>query len=31
VSFDRYLARRAEEPGYGFRQHLRDVGGAIEV
>jgi regulator of RNase E activity RraA len=31
VSFARYLERRAAEPGYGFRQHLRDVGGAIEV
>ncbi len=31
VAFARYLERRAGEPGYGFRQHLRDVGGAIEV
>ena len=31
VQFTRYLARRAADPEYGFRQHLRDVGGAIEV
>ena len=31
VSFARYLERRASDPSYGFRQHLRDVGGAIEV
>ncbi|MEU3572887.1 RraA family protein [Kitasatospora sp. NPDC036755] len=30
TSFDEYLARRAAEPGYSFRQHLRRVGGAIE-
>ncbi|WP_204337564.1 hypothetical protein, partial [Klebsiella pneumoniae] len=23
--FGDYLARRAREPGYGFRQHLRDI------
>jgi regulator of RNase E activity RraA len=28
--FDDYLARRAADPSYTFRQHLRDVGGAIE-
>ena len=31
VSFARYLERRAADAAYGFRQHLRDVGGAIEV
>jgi len=30
TSFDDYLARRAADPSYTFRQHLRDVGGAIE-
>jgi len=28
--FADYLARRAENPGYTFRRHLRSVGGAIE-
>jgi hypothetical protein len=28
--FDDYLARRAADPSYTFRQHLREVGGAIE-
>lgn len=28
--FDDYLARRATDPAYTFRQHLRSVGGAIE-
>jgi regulator of RNase E activity RraA len=31
VRFDAYLARRQEEPALTFRDHLRDVGGAIEV
>jgi 4-hydroxy-4-methyl-2-oxoglutarate aldolase len=31
VRFGDYLARRAEEPGYTFRQHLRTVGGEVEV
>ncbi|MEU8764916.1 RraA family protein [Streptomyces sp. NPDC048659] len=28
--FDAYLARRAEDPAYSFRSHLRRIGGAIE-
>jgi len=31
VRFGRYLARRQQEPALTFREHLRDVGGAIEV
>jgi regulator of RNase E activity RraA len=31
VRFSRYLARRQQEPALTFREHLRDVGGAIEV
>ncbi|MEX2984405.1 RraA family protein [Streptomyces sp. C36] len=30
TSFDDYLARRADDPSYTFRRHLRRVGGAIE-
>jgi regulator of RNase E activity RraA len=30
VAFGDYLARRAAEPSYTFRQHLRRTGGAIE-
>jgi regulator of RNase E activity RraA len=30
TAFDDYLARRAAEPSYTFRQHLRRIGGAIE-
>jgi regulator of RNase E activity RraA len=30
TAFDDYLARRAEDPSYTFRRHLRAVGGAIE-
>jgi len=30
TAFDDYLARRATDPSYGFRQHLRRIGGAIE-
>ncbi|MBP0450032.1 RraA family protein [Kitasatospora sp. RG8] len=30
TAFDDYLARRAADPSYGFRQHLRRIGGAIE-
>jgi 4-hydroxy-4-methyl-2-oxoglutarate aldolase len=30
TAFDSYLARRRDEPGYTFRQHLRQVGGAVE-
>lgn len=29
--FAQYLARRREEPGYGFRQHLKDIAAAGEV
>lgn len=28
--FDDYLARRATDPNFTFRQHLRNIGGAIE-
>lgn len=28
--FDEYRARRAEDPSYSFRRHLRRIGGAIE-
>jgi 4-hydroxy-4-methyl-2-oxoglutarate aldolase len=28
--FDEYLARRAADPSYTFRRHLRRIGGAIE-
>jgi regulator of RNase E activity RraA len=30
LQFDAYLARRAADPGYTFRQHLRSIGGAVE-
>ena len=30
TAFDDYLARRAQEPDYTFRAHLRAIGGAIE-
>jgi 4-hydroxy-4-methyl-2-oxoglutarate aldolase len=29
--FDEYLKRSKENPGYGFREHLRSVSGAIET
>ena len=30
TAFDDYLARRADDPSYTFRRHLRRIGGAIE-
>ena len=30
TAFGKYLARRAAEPSYTFRRHLRQIGGAIE-
>src|SRR6185437_2556251 len=30
TTFGEYLARRATEPSYTFRRHLRQIGGAIE-
>jgi regulator of RNase E activity RraA len=30
TDFDGYLARRAADPSYSFRQHLRQIGGEIE-
>ena len=30
LRFPEFLSRRAQEPGYSFRQHLRRIGGAIE-
>lgn len=30
LQFDEYLAKRAANPAYTFRRHLRDVGGVIE-
>jgi regulator of RNase E activity RraA len=30
TAFDEYLARRAADPAYSFRRHLRGIGGAIE-
>jgi 4-hydroxy-4-methyl-2-oxoglutarate aldolase len=30
LQFERYLKRRAIEPSFTFRQHLREIGGAIE-
>jgi regulator of RNase E activity RraA len=30
LQFEDYLRRRAEDPGYTFRAHLRRIGGAIE-
>lgn len=30
TAFEDYLARRADDPSYTFRQHLRRLGGAIE-
>lgn len=30
TAFDDYVARRAADPAYTFRQHLRRIGGAVE-
>lgn len=30
LQFERYLRSRAADPSYSFRQHLKDIGGAIE-
>lgn len=30
LNFAEYLKKQQSEPGYTFRQHLRDIGGAIE-
>jgi hypothetical protein len=30
TAFDDYLVRRAADPSYTFRRHLRRIGGAIE-
>lgn len=30
LKFKEYLATRSKDPGYSFRQHLRDIDGAIE-
>ena len=30
LRFEEYLIRQAEDPGYSFRKHLRETGGAIE-
>jgi 4-hydroxy-4-methyl-2-oxoglutarate aldolase len=30
ASFDKYLSRRADDSSYTFREHLRQIGGAIE-
>jgi regulator of RNase E activity RraA len=30
TDFEGYLARRAADPSYSFRQHLRQIGGEIE-
>jgi 4-hydroxy-4-methyl-2-oxoglutarate aldolase len=30
LRFDEYLKKRAKDPNYSFRKHLRDIGGAIE-
>lgn len=30
TGFDEYLARRASDPSYSFRRHLRAIGGAVE-
>ena len=31
LKLDAYIARRQSEPGYSFRDHLKSLGGAIEI
>jgi hypothetical protein len=31
LAFDRYLERRAADPSYDLRRHLRESGGAVEA
>jgi hypothetical protein len=31
LQLEAYVTRRASEPAYTFRQHLKSLGGAIEI
>ncbi|HHH82241.1 MAG TPA: RraA family protein [Chloroflexi bacterium] len=31
LRFDEYMERKRHQPSYGFREHLREIGGAIEA